>query len=51
MTREIELQLEQVVAKFGEREVLEALHPRSRNANGTIGNAWRMQFVGIARKA
>jgi len=27
MTYEIELQLEQVVAKFGEREVLEALHP------------------------
>ena len=27
MTREIELQLEQLVAKFGEKEVLEALDP------------------------
>ena len=45
MTREIEQQLEQLVAKFGEKEVLEAFDQLVVKCNGTIGNAWRMRFA------
>jgi len=51
MTREIELQLEQLVAKFGEKEVLEALNPLVMRCKWNdwqcVANAIRR----IARKA
>ena len=45
MTGEIERQLKQLVAQFGEKKVLEALDPLLTKCKGTIGNALRMRFV------
>jgi hypothetical protein len=42
MTREIELQLEQLVAKFGEEQVLEALDPVVTKCKWNDCNASRM---------
>jgi len=43
MTADVERQLKQLVAKFGEKKVREVLDPLITNVNGTIGNAVRMR--------